>query len=254
MRPISAFVITRNEEAKIAECLASLAWVDEIVVVDDFSTDATPEICASFGVRFHQHRFAGFREQKSHAMSLTKNDWVLEIDADERVSSGMKAAILALTDDDFADCSCFSFRRKTRFWGKWITHAALYPDYKGRLYNKTLGVWAGGSVHEKFVTRGACRRLAAEILHPQDLDLATYLQRTIRYARLSAGDLHANGRRASWLHVVVRPGYTFLYRFLVRRGFLDGMHGFAISVVGAIGTFAKYMMLHELQDQDGGDR
>ena len=135
MPPVSAFIITFNEAAKIAACLDSLRWVAEIVVVDDNSSDATVEICRGYpNVRVFQHCFTGFKDQKSHAMGLTGNEWVLEIDADERVSPEMRESILALTPADFAAGSCFEFRRLTNFWGKWIRHASLYPDYKGRLF------------------------------------------------------------------------------------------------------------------------
>ncbi|HEU0265630.1 MAG TPA: glycosyltransferase family 2 protein, partial [Geobacterales bacterium] len=146
--PISAFVITRNEELKIADCLASLSWVHEIVVVDDFSSDRTADICRQAGVRLIQHSFTGFRDQKSHAMSLTSHDWVLELDADERVSEKMRQSIEALTEDDLARHSSFSFPRITRFWGKWIRHSSLYPDRKERLYHKPSGAWSDKNIHE----------------------------------------------------------------------------------------------------------
>ncbi len=247
MPKISAFVITHNEAAKIADCLASLQWLDEVVVVDDNSTDATEEICRHYGARFYRHPFTGFKDQKSHAMMLTANDWVLELDADERVSPEMRDSILSLAEADFERFSGFEFRRLTCFWGKWIRHASLYPDYKMRLYNKQRGVWSEGNVHERFIPEGASRRLTVDIIHSQELDLPTYFQRTARYAILSALDMHARGKRARWHHFTIRPVYTFAYRFLVRLGFLDGVHGFVISVMGGIGTFLKYMRLYEME-------
>ena len=244
---ISAFVITKNEAAKIGECLESLAWVDEVVVVDDFSSDATPEICRSHGVSLHQHRFTGFKDQKCHAMNLASHDWVLELDADERVDEEMKLAILALKAEDYAGNDCFAFKRKTRFWGKWIRHGSLYPDYKARFYCRTRGVWSGGNIHERFIVNGPTRKLAGEILHPQDLDLMSYFQRTARYADLSAAEYHARGKRAKWHHVTIRPVATFCTRYLIRLGFLDGVHGFVVAVMGALGTFMKYMKLYEIQ-------
>jgi glycosyltransferase involved in cell wall biosynthesis len=244
---ISAFVISRNEALKIADCLKSLKWVDEIVVVDDFSTDGTPEICRSYDVKFVQHGFTGFKDQKSHAMSLASYDWVLELDADERVSDGMRESILALRKEDFSRFSCFEFRRKTRFWGKWIGHSSLYPDYKSRLYKKLDGEWSAGNIHERFITGGLTKKIAADIVHCQDLDLHDYLLRTVRYANLSALEMHGRGKRARILHFTIRPLYTFFYRYLFRLGFLDGVHGFVISAMGALGTFVKYMKLYELQ-------
>jgi len=244
---ISAFMITKNEAAKIDACLDSLGWADEIIVVDDLSSDGTDDICRHRGVRIKQRPFTGFKDQKSYAMSLTTHDWVLEIDADERVSPEMKESILSLGPADFASNDCFEFKRLTNFWGKWIRHSSFYPDYKGRLYNKHNGVWSKGNVHERFIPTGTTRRLAGDIIHDQNLDLLTYLQRTARYANLSALDLHAQGKLVKWHHVSIRPFYTFLYRYVVRLGFLDGMHGLVISVMGGIGTFLKYMRLYELQ-------
>ncbi len=245
---ISAFVITRNEAQKIAGCIESLDWADEIVVVDDFSTDATPEICNAHNVKFVQHKFTGFKDQKSFAMCQAANDWVLEMDADERVSPEMREHILALSTGDLSRYSCFAFRRKTRFWGKWIRHGSLYPDYKDRLYQRQSGSWSDGNIHERFIARGETKKLACDIIHEQDLDIYAYFLRTARYANLSAADYFSRGRRARWHHVTIRPLYTFFYRYFIRLGFLDGVHGFVISVMGGIGTFIKYMKLYELQN------
>ena len=244
---ISAFVITKNESAKLGDCLKSLNWADEIVVVDDFSSDTTPDICKEFGVSFYQHPFSGFREQKSRAMSLAANDWVLELDADERVSDEMRSAIQRLNTEDYERYDCFEFKRKTRFWGKWIKHSSFYPDYKARLYCRTRGAWNNANVHERFIPHGVTKKLGGDILHEQDLDLHTYLLRVARYANMSAADYFANGRRAKWHHVSVRPASAFFQRYFIRLGFLDGVQGFVISVMGAIGTFLKYMRLYEIQ-------
>ena len=244
---ISAFVITKNESAKIGDCLKSLNWVDEIVVVDDFSVDATTDICKEYSVSFHQHTFSSFRNQKHHAMSLAANDWVLELDADERVSDEMKSAIQTLRTEDFDKYDCFEFKRKTRFWGKWIKHSSFYPDYKARMYCRTRGAWNDANVHERFVPHGLTKKLEGDILHEQDIDLHTYLQRVARYANVSAADYFARGRRAKWHHISIRPAFTFFQRYFIRLGFLDGVQGFVISVMGALSTFLKYMRLYEIQ-------
>lgn len=245
---ISAFVITKNESSKLGDCLKSLDWADEIVVVDDFSTDATPDICRNYRISLCQHMFTSFKDQKSYAMSLATNDWVLELDADERVSQEMKNAIQTLSPEDFERYACFEFKRKTRFWGKWIKHSSFYPDYKARLYCRTRGAWNDANVHERFIPNGLTKKLDGDILHEQDLDLHTYLLRIARYANMSAADYFANGRRAKWHHVSVRPVTTFFQRYLIRLGFLDGVQGFVISVMGAISTFLKYMRLYEIQN------
>ena len=249
---ISAFIITYNEEAKIEACLESLQWVDEIVVVDDFSTDGTAETCKTFPkVKLIQNRFTGFRDQKSFAMSLTSNDWVLELDADERVSEDMREAIISLSDAELNRFDAFSFCRLTNFWGKWIKHGSFYPDYKIRLYNKKKGAWSDSNIHERFIPNGMTKPIAADIIHDQNHDLKTFINRTIRYSELSALDYQSRGREVKWHQYSLRPIYTFFYRYIIRRGFLDGVHGLVISVMGAIGTFYKYMKLYELQKRLG---
>lgn len=242
---ISAFIITKNESAKIAGCLASLDWLDDRVVVDDFSSDGTAEVASQRGARLISNKFSGFRDQKRFAMEQAQHDWVLEIDADERVSPEMRAAIQRLSDEDFNGCDGFAFRRLTRFWGKWIRHGSFYPDYKIRLYHRRRGAWSDGIVHERFIPRGRVRRIPVDIIHEQDLDLKTYMARTARYAELSAIDYHRSGKKWSWVDFL-RPLHTFVYRFFIRCGFLDGIHGFLIAVIGASGTFLKYAHLLEL--------
>jgi len=245
---ISAFVITFNEAKKIADCIESLLWVDEIIVVDDYSSDGTAEICERYDkVKLYRNKFTGFKDQKSFAASLANNDWVLELDADERVSEEMKREVQAITSSDFSAFDAFAFRRITNFWGKWIKHTSMYPDYKTRLYNKRKGGWSDGNIHERFIPLGNTRKIHADIIHDQDLDLHTFLKRTARYSEMSAGDMFASGKRAKWHHFTIRPVYTLVYRYFVRLGFLDGIQGFVISVMGGIGTFVKYMTLYELQ-------
>jgi glycosyltransferase involved in cell wall biosynthesis len=245
---ISAFVITFNEGEKIAACLESLSWVDEIVVVDDYSSDGTAEICERYEkVRLYRNKFTGFKDQKSFAVSLTSNDWLLELDADERVSEQMKDEIQAIPTIDFSAFNAFAFRRITNFWGKWIKHASMYPDYKTRLYNKQKGAWSEGNIHERFIPLGNTRKIHADIVHDQNLDLLAYLKRTARYSEMSASDMFVRGKRAKWHNFTIRPIYTFFYRYFARLGFLDGIQGFVIAVMGGIGTFVKYMTLYELQ-------
>lgn len=247
---VSAFIITKNNEQKIGPCLESLRWADEVIVVDDFSADATPDICRRFGnVRFCQNKFEGFQEQKVYAMSLTRNDWVLKVDADEQISEEMKDSILALSAEEFAKYSCFEFKRLTCFWGKWIRHASFYPDYNPRLFNKHNGAWGGINPHDKFMTSGLTKKLAGDILHFQNWDLFTYASRTILYSNISAIEYYKRGRRAKWHNYTIRPLYTIFYRYFIRLGFLEGLQGLVIAIMGGLGTFVKYTKLLELEKQ-----
>ncbi len=244
---ISAIIITKNEAKNIEDCLKSLSFADEIVVVDDFSEDETEEICKRYNARFIKNRFTGFRDQKSFAMNNTVNDWVLEIDADERVSDAMKDAIKSLTEIDYKNFDGFEFRRKNYFRGKWLRFGGQYPDFKLRLYNKKRGRWSENNIHERFIINGSSKKIDADIIHYQDVDLKRLFLKTLRYNQLSAEELFKSGRRASWHNYTIRPLYTFLYRYFFRLGILDGLEGFIISVMGAIGTFAKYMFLKEME-------
>lgn len=246
--PLSAYVITKNERHTISGCLASLDFVHEIIVVDDFSEDGTAEEAALCSAKVVSNRFTGFRDQKRFAMEQASNDWVLEIDADERVSPEMRTALLTLTKDDFERHDAFAFRRLTRFWGKWIRHSSLYPDYKVRLYNRQRGEWSRGNVHERFIPTGAVKRLSVDILHEQDLDIKRYAGRVQRYAELSAIDYAEAGRSWSWFDFL-RPLHTFFYRLVIRRGFLDGIQGVMIAYFGAMGTFLKYAYLYEIRQE-----
>lgn len=243
--PLSAYIITKNEHDKISGCLASLSFADEILVVDDYSDDDTVEQAVASGAKVVNNKFTGFKDQKCFAMGQTIHDWVLELDADERVSPEMRAAIQALTTEDFDRYDGFAFKRLTRFWGRWIRHSSLYPDCKMRLYNKSRGVWSGGSVHERFIPNGKVKYLKADILHEQDLDMKSYSGRINRYAELSARDYAANGRAWRWFDFL-RPLHTFFYRLVIRLGFLDGIHGVIIAYFGAVGTFLKYAYLLEI--------
>lgn len=244
---ISAFIITKNEEKNIESCLRSLNFINEIVVVDDFSDDATQDICKKYGVKLIEHKFTGFRDQKKFAMEQTTNDWVLELDADERVSEEMKMSILSLKENVLKEFDGFEFRRKNYFLGKWLKHSAMYPDYKIRLYNKQKGRWSDNNIHEKFILNGKIKKIDADILHYQDVDLLKFFLKTLRYNKLVAEEMLLRGKKAKWYHYTIRPFYTFLYRYIFRLGFLDGFAGFIISVMGAFGTFAKYSFLKEFE-------
>lgn len=250
-KKISGFVITKNEEASIRNCLMSLSFLDDVVVVDDFSSDGTEKICKSFhNVRFFKNRFESFTAQKSFAMSLTKHEWVLEIDADEVVSEEMKQSILNLSESDFQRYNCFMFKRKNFFGKRWIRHGGFFPDYKGRLYNKSKGYWSKGRVHERFIADPPWKKLEGEILHYQSGNLKNYLLKQIRYAKLGAMDLHERNVKAKWYHYTLRPLYTFIYRYIVRLGFLDGFYGFTLACIGALSTWAKYTFLRITEMND----
>ncbi len=244
---ISACIITYNEEDRIEPAIKSLEGVvDEIIVVDAFSTDKTPQIVQSYGVRFFQRRWEGYSSQKNFAISQAKYPWILSIDADERLSQGLKEEILKIKENE-PDFDGFSFKRKTFYLGKWIKHSGWYPDKKIRLFRKNSAYWEGDFVHEKLVFKGKVKDLKGDLLHYSYRNLSDHILRIERYATLSADKMFMEGRRSNYLKIFFLPLFTFLRDFIFRAGFLDGTHGLIISFFSSFYVFLKFAKLFELQ-------
>lgn len=244
---ISACIITYNEEDRIEETLKSLFEVaDEIIVVDAFSTDKTPEIVRNYNVRFFQRKWDGYSNQKNFAISQVKYPWILSIDADELISSELKKEILELKKGE-PENDGFSFRRKTFYLGKWIRHSGWYPDKKIRLFRKESAYWEGDYVHEKLVFKGKVKELRGELLHYSYRNLSDHVLRIERYSTLAAEKLLKEGEKSSYLKILLLPLFTFLRGFIFKRGFLDGIHGLIISFFSSYYVFLKFAKLLELQ-------
>ncbi len=244
---ISACIITFNEEDRIEETLKSLQGVaDEIIVVDAFSTDRTPEIAKSYGVRFFQREWDGYSSQKNFAILQAKYPWILSIDADERLSEKLKEEIIKLKDRE-PDFEGFSFKRKTFYLGKWIKHSGWYPDKKIRLFRKDSAHWEGDCVHERLVFKGKVKEIDGDLLHYSYRNLSDHTLRIEKYSSLSAEKMFREGKRSSYLKIFFLPFFTFLRDFLFRLGFLDGIHGLIISLFSSYYVFLKFVKLFELQ-------
>ena len=244
---LSATVITRNEGDRLAECLASLAFCDELLVVDSFSDDDTVAVARRHGARVIERAFHGYREQKQFAVDAASHDWVLSLDADERVTAALRAEIERARDGGFAAATGYSMPRCTDYFGRMIRHGNWYPDRKLRLFDRRRGRWAGREVHEKVEVDGAVQRLDGEIEHYAYRDLGDQQRRLSRYARMMAEQMHAEGRRAGLRHLLVNPLWRFLRGYLLRGGFLDGWRGFAIAALDAHYVFDKFLRLWLLQ-------
>ena len=242
MRKLSAVIITYNEARNIKRCVASLLdVVDEIVVVDSYSTDATPSICKGLGVQFHQRDWKGYSKQKNYGNGLASNDWILSIDADEALSEELKKSILK--EKERGNGYNFSFNRLTNYCGKWIHHCGWYPDTKIRMFNRTNDDWQG-EVHEKLtVSKSAVSKLKGDLLHFSYNSVSDHVQRANKYSTLGAEELFSNGKKASLIKVVFNPWLKFNRMFFIQLGFLDGIEGFTISLITAYGTFLKYIKL-----------
>lgn len=246
MEPISATLITHNEEINIEDALRSLFWADEIVVVDCGSTDATVEICRRYTDRVFTRPWTGYVDQKNHAMERAAHDWIFSLDADERVDPALAQEIKTLRQSGFGHPG-YRIPRVAFFLGRWIRHGDWYPDFQLRLFDRRCGRWQGGRVHESVRVDGNPGRLNGEIRHYTYRSLSDYLRRLETYSTLASQDSFGRGKKASIFKVLANPPAAFVKAYLLKRGFLDGAPGVIVAVMGAVSVFFKYAKLYELQ-------
>lgn len=250
---ISATVITFNEEANIAAALESLRWADEIIVVDSDSTDRTVEIARRFTGKVFVRPWPGYSAQKSFATEQASNDWVFNLDADERVSDKLAREIERLKASANISASGFEIPRLTYYLGRWIKHSGWYPDYKLRLYNRNAGGWRGDYVHESVKVTGRVERLAGEILHYTVRNSSDHHLRIDLYTTLAARERFALGKRVSAISILLSPIAAFLRSYIFKRGFLDGTQGLAISFFAAHYVFLKNLKVWEMERESKTD-
>jgi glycosyltransferase involved in cell wall biosynthesis len=246
MRPISATIITHNEAANIEEALRSAAWADEIVVVDSGSSDATVEICRRYTHRVFHRDWTGYVDQKNFAVDQSSHDWIFSLDADERVSAELLEEMQSLREEGVGHPG-YRIPRVAFFMGRWIRHGDWYPDYQLRLFHRKYGRWQGGRVHESVKVQGIPGLLKGEILHYTYRSLSDYLKRLEVYSTLAAADYDQRGKVASGLKLLGNPVVTFVKAYFLRRGFLDGVPGLMVAIMGAVSVYFKYAKLYELQ-------
>lgn len=246
--PISACIITFNEADRIDDCLASLVFCDDIVVVDSGSTDGTAERAAARGARVIQRPFDGFRSQKAFAVAQARHDWVLCLDADERVSAPLRQAIEAAQAAGFADAAGYKFARLSEYFGRFLRHGNAYPDRVLRLFDRRRGGWRGTrEIHEAVSVDGPVRRLAGDLEHHPYRSLSEQLAKQERYAQMMAEHLHASGKRSSVGKILLNPTWRFVRGYLLRRGFLDGWRGLVYALVRIDYVRKKFVKLWLLE-------
>jgi len=253
---ISATIITLNEESNIKAACESVAWADEIVVVDSGSTDATREIAEACGAHVITNPWPGFGAQKQFAVEQAQHEWIFSLDADERVSDELKKSIDALRGKtDLADG--YQIARRTYYQGRWIRGGGWYPDRQLRLFKKTKGHWKQRHVHESVTMDPSARveRLTGDILH-YTMQNAAHHHRMIgeRYAPLAARQMFEEGRRTSVLGVASAGPAAFIRSLILKGGLRDGFAGFTIASFAAHHAFLKHLMLWEKQTADKTDK
>ncbi len=251
---ISICIITNNEELKIRCCLESVKWAEEIVVVDSGSTDKTVEICREYTDKVYNKPFPGHIEQKNNALDLASHEWALCIDADERVSPELAAEIQEELSKSSDACEGYFLPRRTYFLGKWINHCGWYPDYKLRLFKRSLGRWGGMNPHDRITLKeGVTRNLRGDLEHFSYDDLSGQLATIDKFTTIFAEEMREQGTRFDVFHMVFRPAGRFFSMYFVKRGFLDGMQGFIIAVMGSLYSFLKHAKCWEMQNRRDKD-
>lgn len=246
---LSVIIITKNESANIGDCMDSVAFADEIIVVDSDSADDTCAIAAAKGARVVQtDDWPGFGPQKNRALDLATQEWVLSIDADERVTPELADAIGQALCEPSADA--YKIARLSNFCGRWIRHSGWWPDYVIRLFRRETARFSDAAVHESVQAAGPVAVLNGHFLHYSHPDMHGLIIKINRYSSEAAGMMHARGKRSGVLVACGHAIWTFIRIYLIRRGFLDGKEGFVLAVTASAGSFFRYAKLMFLNKSD----
>lgn len=251
MLNISAVIICRNEEKNIADCIKSLIWCDEIVVIDSFSKDKTVSEAKNYTDKIFQNEWKGFAEQRKYSITKASFKWILSVDADERCSDELKDEIKELLkpDNDNADKDGFLIPRKSFFLGKWIQHCGWYPDYQMRLFKKDSVIVKDRLVHEGFEIKGKAGKLNSPLLHYTVNSISEFADKINRYSTLSAQEKF-DKKKINLSYLFFKPFIEFKKKYFFQKGFLDGIHGLMVSLFHMMTKMLTYMKMYELQNKN----
>lgn len=242
MPRLSVAIITYNEEKVIRCTLESVKWADEIVVVDSGSTDSTVAICREYTDKVFIRSWEGYAAQKNFAIEKTTGDWVLSLDADEPIEEPLAHEIRNIISST-GNFNGYRIPRKTYFLGRWMRYGGWYPDYNLRLFRKGSGRFIERAVHEAIQVQGAVGTSRHAILHYAYPSIEAYMDKINRYSSLSVKVMSERGIgcfKTSWINIVFRPIFTFIYKYFFRLGFLDGKAGLVLNLFHSYYVFAKY--------------
>ncbi len=250
MRKLSVVIITLNEEDRLEDALKSCTGVaDEIVVVDSYSTDKTCEIAEQYGAKIFKNTFVDYGSQKNIALDKASNQWVLNLDADERISDQLKKELTAFKTKTGIDVDGFRINRKTAYLGKWVTHSGWYPDRKLRLFKKNKSQWKG-RIHEALILDGNTAHMPGDILHFTYRDITDHINRLNRYSQMQARDIVDKKKNLLYLRSLLLPPITFIRFYIWKLGVLDGLPGLVIALVSSWATAMKYLKAIELKRKE----
>jgi len=254
MIPLSVAIITKNEEENIRRCLQSVAFAEQVVIVDSGSTDKTLSIAKELGCEIYSEEWRGFGSQKQSAIEKCREKWILVLDADERIPSDTADIIKKIvTDPDIKEAG-FSFPRKNFFQGRWIRHAGWWPDRIIRLFRKDLGRMSAAIVHESVEVQGVIGDLDAVMEHYTESRMEKIIQKIDKYSTLGAEAAFREGKKSSAADAFLRAFFTFFQDYFFRLGILDGMPGLTLAVTDSVNKFFKYAKLSELNKMNRGSR
>ncbi|MCW5605551.1 MAG: glycosyltransferase family 2 protein [Burkholderiales bacterium] len=240
---VSAFIITRNAEPTIRRCLESVAWADEIVVVDSGSTDRTEEICREFSVHFHRTPdWPGHGPQKNRALDRATGEWIVSLDSDEWMPPELRAEVqrtLAAPEGKAA----YRIPRRSSFCGRYMRHSGWWPDYVVRLFRRDASRFSEDHTHDRLIIDGATGTLTQPIMHEAITDLDQMIAKMNMYSTSSAAMFHRNGRRASIFTALLHGWWAFMRTYFLRLGFLDGREGLMLAIANAEGSYYRYLKL-----------
>jgi len=247
---ISACIITKNEEGKIRDCLESVRWADEIVVVDSHSSDTTVKICREYTDKVIIRDWPGHIEQKNFAIDQATHPWILSLDADERVSDDLQEEIEQLRNSgQLEKADGYQMPRLVNYAGRWIWHCGWYPGYKIRLFRKDKGRWGGVNPHDLITCSGTVRTLKGDLLHYSFDSVSDHLKTIDFFTTISAEELHKKGKKAGLLTLIFRPIWCFFRMYFLQLGLLDKTAGLTICTLSACHTLVKYVKLRELSEK-----
>ena len=251
-QPLSVAIITLNAASQLEECLKSIDFVDDIVVIDSGSTDDTQALAMRYGARVIDQDWLGFGPQKQFAVDSAVHDWVLCLDADERVSPELQTSIKNALKNP--STGSFRFPRCNRFLGRYLKHGEGYPDWSLRLFDRRQARWSDDAVHEKVETVSPVGELQGDLLHDSAESLSSYLTKQNRYTSLAADMALAAGKRATVGRLALSPIIRFIKFYFVRQGFRDGLPGLIHISIGCFNSFIKYSKMLERQTSDAALR
>jgi len=246
---VSVNIICKNEEKNLEDCLKSVLWADEIIVVDGESTDGTVEAAKKYTDKVYVNKWEGFAKQRSFALGKSTKDWVLVLDADERCSSGLKEEIVSFLESNNVDIKGFNLPRRNFFLGKWIKHGGWYPGYQMRFFYRTNARISDRLVHEGFEVNGKTGVMKNDIIHYTVQSVYDFMNRVNRYSNLQAVEKSKKGRVGFW-DIFIQPMKSFLVQYIIKGGFRDGIHGLMAHNFDSITRMLTYMKIWEMQNKE----